>query len=274
MPIEVPIEVPIYVLPVQPTEEPTASRFREEWALDIGARLQRLVGALLGAEREEFEEAFRAFARLLPEPIAIVEALWLRDKLSGFCSRAAADFHIGQHEYVSLLRCGFTPLAGSASRWSGAPKSARFLVRLWVARYLTAFDGSHPVQSLPARAARLLRRSTGQMIQIDQLARKLGTSRPVLVRVFERRFGLTPKAYETRVRMRSIVVALRASDVKVECAALCAGYRGQGSFYKAFGRATGLTPLQIRAISHVDARVLLAGALEINPAALLLGSRA
>jgi hypothetical protein len=62
-----------FVSTTQTTNAAVDVRFREDWAQDIGGRLQVLVGALLGAEREQFEDVFRRFAAVLPEPIGVVE---------------------------------------------------------------------------------------------------------------------------------------------------------------------------------------------------------
>ena len=42
--------------------------FREDWSFDVVSATQRLLGVLLNAPREGFEEALRHYAATLPRP--------------------------------------------------------------------------------------------------------------------------------------------------------------------------------------------------------------
>src|SRR5688572_5832392 len=150
-----------------------ATTVREEWTYEVASALQHLVGGLLGASREGFEEAFRRLAGELPPPIGRLESMWLTETLSNVCWRAAISFHAGHHTGKSQALCGMQPLHQLAGTWALAKKSPRFKLRAWLSRFLRAFDLHHP-PTLALKAAKLLQRSPATTLTTNELARRLG----------------------------------------------------------------------------------------------------
>jgi transcriptional regulator GlxA family with amidase domain len=99
---------------------------------------------------------------------------------------------------------------------------------------------------------------------MDTLAHRMGANGRVLERRFETRYGLTPKAFHTRVRVRAAVLELHGSDVKVEYVAKHFGYTGLANFYAVFERHTELTPSQVRGLEAAALEALLETRLQIG----------
>jgi transcriptional regulator GlxA family with amidase domain len=87
-------------------------------------------------------------------------------------------------------------------------------------------------------------------------------------RVFVERYGLTPHAYHTRVRIRAAVLLLHGSSEKVEYVARRTGYAGVGNFYTALETCTTMSPGMIRKLDERALGALLRHSLEIDIARL------
>ena len=87
-------------------------------------------------------------------------------------------------------------------------------------------------------------------------------------RLFVRRYGLTPKSYHTRVRLRRSISLLRSSDIKVEALARRIGYLSPSSFYEALAKHALITPMDIRLATPAQIHELLVVRLDINTANL------
>ena len=70
------------------------------------------------------------------------------------------------------------------------------------------------------------------------------------------------------MRIRSSVLRLNGSDVKVAYVARSAGYKSEVNFYVAFEKNTGMTPSALRALEPAGLEHLLQGRLEIGLARL------
>jgi AraC-like DNA-binding protein len=226
------------------------------------------VGDLFSASREGFEDAFRRLASTLRPAAGPVESIWLTEKLANVCWRAATTFHREQ-DCVKLNRgCRLPPVYPFPVGWGVGRKTPQFLLRLWLSRFLKAYDGAHP-EGLPLHAATLLRRKPTVWVTEFALARKLGSSPSVLCRRFQTRYGLTPKAYHTRVRVRAAIHHLRNSDLKVDAVARRAGYQNATNFYSALAALTGKTPSAIRQLETSELQDLLDRWLDIKPSTLI-----
>ena len=241
---------------------------RVQWHFDVITAMQRLANDLFGAPRECVEDAFIRFLEVVPRPDGEGESVALRKELVPFCSRAGHQIHRDQHHGPLKPSCGMRAVTDFESLWTTGDKAPLFLLRLWLSRFLKALDVNHE-SGLPVREARVLRRTPNRCTSEDELARKLGCSRSVLLRRFYSRYGLTPKAYHSRVRIRAGVRALRVNSTKVDSVAFRLGYHGTANFYSALDRFTGLTPSAIRCLQESEVEVLFSTVLEINPARLL-----
>ncbi len=153
--------------------------------------------------------------------------------------------------------------------WHDMTRTPKFLVLLWLARILRSFDCRHPC-AIPARAAAILKRPRPNAEGLTGIARALGTSPQVLLRQFERRYGLSPAAFHRRVRTRAGITAL-CEGMKVEAAAWRAGFDSTASLYRALDTLVGLTPTDVRHIDIDEMERLWHGPLETEPAKLFRG---
>jgi AraC-like DNA-binding protein len=245
-----------------------ADTFRTDWHFDASTAMQHLVNELAHASGESFEDSFLRFASAVPPPRGHVEALCLRKELVAICLRAGHQLHEDQHRGRSDTWCAMPAITSLEGLWYTGPNPPLFLLRLWLSRFLKSLDATHP-DCLPVRAARALQRSSNRSLPEEELARKLGCSRSVLLRRFYSRYGLTPKAYHTRVRLRKAVRRLQGSNVKTDSIAYGVGYHGSANFYSSLYTFTGLTPAVVRVLTDSEVERLFRTALEINPARLV-----
>jgi AraC-like DNA-binding protein len=93
-----------------------------------------------------------------------------------------------------------------------------------------------------ARALSLLHADLSRAWQVEELAKKLGTSRPVLARRFVAEVGVPPVAYLTQARMQAAAHLLRESDASLPSIAKAVGYTSEFAFNRAFRRELGAPP--------------------------------
>jgi methylphosphotriester-DNA--protein-cysteine methyltransferase len=83
----------------------------------------------------------------------------------------------------------------------------------------------------------------------------LGVGVAVLGHDFERRFGLSIRAYHRILRVLAALEQVRTA--KVDAVALEVGYRSKKNLYRALYQVTGLTPTGFRKLSATDAERLV-----------------
>jgi AraC-like DNA-binding protein len=237
-----------------------------QWLEITDASISGLAVALREAEREVFEEALMQFAARLACPIGAAAERWLRERLRTVCDRASVALHGNQHK-SARRSCEFPPPYLFHAAWDRTRVPAPTQLRRWLAAFLRVFDTRHDVGA-PVRTAKLLRRAARTALTMEDVAHRMGMSSAVLERRFEARYGLTPKAFHTRVRVRAAVLELHGSDVKVEYVARRVGYAGVANFYTALGRCTGLTPSEVRELERDALKAILDDQLEIRAARL------
>lgn len=93
-----------------------------------------------------------------------------------------------------------------------------------------------------ARAIGLMHAEPGRDWDIDELARRAGTSRPTLARRFAAAVGRSPGAYLTQLRMQEASHLLRETDDTLGAIAGRVGYRSEFAFNRAFHREMGEPP--------------------------------
>ncbi len=97
------------------------------------------------------------------------------------------------------------------------------------------------------RAREIIRAQYGEDLTLDTLAREAGLSSFHLVRVFEKRLGITPHAYLTQVRVERARDGLAGGDRLADIAAGC-GFSDQAHLTRLFKRQYGVTPGRYRKI--------------------------
>ena len=79
-------------------------------------------------------------------------------------------------------------------------------------------------------------------LTVESLARRVGLSRPVFAREFQRALGLSPMRYLTQRRMLAAAALLLGSDAALAEVARRVGYESEFAFNRAFKRHYQVPP--------------------------------
>ena len=99
-------------------------------------------------------------------------------------------------------------------------------------------------------AARIIRAEYDQKVALDDVARRVATSRRQLQRAFAEAGETSFRSYLQKVRMDSAADFLRDGSVPVGQVASAVGYRQAAQFAKAFRRHHGTPPSSFRGVSR------------------------
>jgi AraC family transcriptional regulator of adaptative response / methylphosphotriester-DNA alkyltransferase methyltransferase len=119
-----------------------------------------------------------------------------------------------------------------------------------------AYVGAVPVQrpatvqlrsSLYADAVAIVRREYAREVALDEIARRVASSRRQLQRAYAEIGGTTFREHLTAVRMERAAELLARGGVTVRDVAHRVGYRQPAQFAKAFRRHHGVVPSDFRA---------------------------
>jgi AraC-like DNA-binding protein len=225
---------------------------RAEWSYDLARACQRFAGAIIDAEPDRLAHAVEVFANSLPAPVSQAERLVLRDRLRITLEDAAHQFHCQFHRHVPG-RCDDRWRSGSGSlAWGDLDVSPHRLLREWGDRYLQDFERSHTWPG-SMRAARMIRTTFAEPLQVDRIARAVGCCRSGLMRSFKAAYGMSMGEYQGRCRVRAAFDALREPESNVGAAAFRVGYQSTKNFYRALRALIGLTPSEVRGLPDADA---------------------
>ena|SRR3712207_2826789 len=101
-------------------------------------------------------------------------------------------------------------------------------------------------RALFEEAAEIVEREYSQPLELDDVARRLATSRRQLQRSFNEIGGTSFRTYVARVRMRKALEMLREGRLPVREVANSVGYRQPAQFAKTFRRHHGAPPSSFR----------------------------
>jgi AraC-like DNA-binding protein len=133
------------------------------------------------------------------------------------------------------------------SNLEGEEKVCLALQRL-VRRNATPTGPARRITGADARVATvraILDDRTAENVGLDELAAAAGVSRFHLIRVFQRRYGLTPFAYQRNRRIEKARAVLRAGK-SIADAAAAAGFADQSHLGRSFRAVMGSTPGEYR----------------------------
>jgi AraC family transcriptional regulator of adaptative response / methylphosphotriester-DNA alkyltransferase methyltransferase len=102
-------------------------------------------------------------------------------------------------------------------------------------------------RSLYEEATRIVAEEYAADLELDDIARRVASSRRQIQRVFAEVGNTTFRTYLTRVRMRRAAELLSTSGPTVREVAARVGYRQPAQFAKAFRRHLGAAPAAYRA---------------------------
>ena len=103
-------------------------------------------------------------------------------------------------------------------------------------------------RALYDEAAEIIEREYASAIELDDVARRLATSRRQLQRAFAEAGATSFRTHVAKVRMRRALELLREGSLPVRDVATSVGYRQPAQFAKTFRRHHGAPPSSFRGV--------------------------
>lgn len=103
------------------------------------------------------------------------------------------------------------------------------------------------------RSLRLIQEKIGEEMdmEMEQLARSVGLSRPHFFKLFKQYMGVTPNVYMNTLRSERAIEDLLHTDKTVTDIAFQLGFSSQASFTRFFSSNVGIAPSEYRRVAHV-----------------------
>lgn len=101
------------------------------------------------------------------------------------------------------------------------------------------------------KSIQLLQLSAGADVELDQVARESGLSRPHFYKLFRTQTGLTPNVFLNTLLMERAIESLVRSETTVAEIGFDLGFSSQSGFTKFFAANVGMAPSDYRRAAHV-----------------------
>lgn len=101
------------------------------------------------------------------------------------------------------------------------------------------------------KSMRLMSERLGDDLELDDVARDAGLSRPHFYKLFRRQTGLTPNLFLNTLRMERAIDSLTASEKSVTDIGFDLGFSSQASFTRFFTSNVGIAPSDYRRVAHL-----------------------
>lgn len=166
--------------------------------------------------------------------------LALNDEIKGYLNRLTCLLldHEEEVRFDSLL-FGLTKACFDLS-WAGADEDYR-------GQIYDRFSDFRVRRSL-----RLIQENMGEDVEMEELARNVGLSRPHFFKLFKQYTGVTPNVYMNTLRSERAIEELLNSDKTVTDIAFDLGFSSQASFTRFFSSNVGIAPSEYRRVAHVS----------------------
>ena len=102
------------------------------------------------------------------------------------------------------------------------------------------------------RSLRLIQEKMGEEMEMEDLARQVGLSRPHFFKLFKQYTGVTPNVYMNTLRSERAIEELLNSDKTVTDIAFDLGFSSQASFTRFFSSNVGIAPSEYRRVAHIS----------------------
>jgi AraC-like DNA-binding protein len=218
---------------------------RRDWMYGVLIATQRFACATQLGDPLHGLSYIDAYLSELPETRSAVEQLLLKTTLLDVALRWTTELHevhrLGRH-----CECDATAVRDLTHEFGREVNDARLPFSNWARKHVRQFVREHPELVARQLAARLDRTNGLQRCDISTLAPAAGCSAEKVRAAFINEFQLSPREYQTRLRVRHALALLTTTTEKVEAVARDAGFSGKRHFYRAVRRFTGLTPTAIR----------------------------
>ena len=112
-------------------------------------------------------------------------------------------------------------------------------------------DGSAGFNDFRVRKSiRLMAERLGGGIELDDVAREAGLSRPHFYKLFRRQTGITPNLYLNTLRMERAIASLTETGRSVTEIGYDLGFSSQSGFTRFFASNVGMAPSDYRRVAH------------------------
>lgn len=101
------------------------------------------------------------------------------------------------------------------------------------------------------KSAKLMSQRLGSEIELDDIAREAGLSRPHFYRLFKTQTGLTPNLFLNTLRMEKAIESLTETGNSVADISFDLGFSSQSSFSRFFAANVGMAPSDYRRVAHL-----------------------
>lgn len=101
------------------------------------------------------------------------------------------------------------------------------------------------------KSVKLMSQRLGAELELDEIAREAGLSRPHFYRLFKNQTGLTPNLLLNTLRMEKAIEALTESGDSLADIGFNLGFSSQSSFSRFFASNVGMAPSDYRRVAHV-----------------------
>jgi len=99
------------------------------------------------------------------------------------------------------------------------------------------------------RSLRLMREHLTEEVQMDDLARAVGLSRPHFFKLFKKQMGITPNLYLNTLRAEHAITELMTTEKSVTDIGHDLGFSSQASFTRFFASNVGIPPSEYRRVA-------------------------
>lgn len=102
------------------------------------------------------------------------------------------------------------------------------------------------------KSLRVMQERMTEDVEMQELARTVGLSRPHFFKLFKQQLGVTPSVYMNTLRSEQAIDDLLTTEKTVTDIAFDLGFSSQASFTRFFSSNVGIAPSEYRRVAHVS----------------------
>lgn len=224
-----------------PECEPAEWAVRGAWNQDVCRHCQEFTACFLPGGDIPTGERISTFLQTVPVPRGAGEEVLLQSILERLAfsiwTSAILAATSESRRADRRSRNALTRSRSIAAQWDAAT------VAEWTAVFRDVIAQAWP-RWAALRVSALLNDRSGEAWTLSRLAAEVGCRPAQLDAEFRRQFGMPPREYLTRLRVRA-AIDLLTRGLKVERVPPAVGYRNRKNLNRALARLTGLQPSQV-----------------------------